>query len=94
MIRQVEHQWHDAFARIAERVFIYPFPQLVTKSRYSPIQSVTPTMEGKVILKLGMFERIPEPEWEAFAVRRQTWEKSFDGCIQYKLVGGPGRELL
>jgi hypothetical protein len=50
-------------------------------------------MEGKVVLKLGIFEMIPQPEWEAFAVRRQIWEMPFDGCIQYKLLGGPGKEL-
>jgi hypothetical protein len=51
-------------------------------------------MKGKVVLKLGVFEKIPQPEWEAFAVRRQIWEKPFEGCIQYKLLGGPGKEQL
>jgi len=51
-------------------------------------------MKGKVVLKLGIFEKIPEPEWEAFAVRRQVWEKPLEGCIQYKLLGGPGKEEL
>ncbi|KAF2101386.1 hypothetical protein NA57DRAFT_35078 [Rhizodiscina lignyota] len=60
----------------------------------TPIQSVTPVMGGKVVLKLGVFERVPEPEWEAFAVRRQIWEKPLEGCIQYKLLGGPGKEQL
>jgi hypothetical protein len=59
-----------------------------------PIQSVTPVMKGKVVLKLGIFETIPAPEWEAFAVRRQSWEKPLEGCIQYKLLGGPGKEEL
>ncbi|MCJ1328367.1 hypothetical protein MMC10_005044 [Thelotrema lepadinum] len=60
----------------------------------TPIQSVTPSMKGKVVLKLGIFEKVPEPEWEAFAVRRQVWEKPLDGCVQYKLLGGPGKEQL
>lgn len=51
-------------------------------------------MGDKIVLKLGVFPRVPQPEWEAFAVRRQTWEVPVDGCIQYKLVGGPGKELL
>jgi len=55
---------------------------------------VTPTAPGKVVLKLGLFEKVPQPEWEAFAVRRQVWEKPLEGCIQYKLLGGPGKELL
>ncbi len=55
---------------------------------------MTPVMKGKVILKLGIFGMIPEPEWEAFAVRRQNWEKPVEGCVQYKLLGGPGKEEL
>ena len=51
-------------------------------------------MKGKVVLKLGIFEKIPIPEWEAFAVRRQNWEKPLEGCIQYELLGGPGKKLL
>jgi hypothetical protein len=51
-------------------------------------------MKGMIVLKLGIFDVIPAPEWEAFAVRRQKWEKSLEGCIQYKLVGGPGHEEL
>jgi hypothetical protein len=51
-------------------------------------------MKGKVILKLGVFEMVPEPEWEAFTVRRQSWEKPLEGCMQYKLLGGLGKELL
>ena len=51
-------------------------------------------MHGKVVLKLGMFEKLPHPEWEQFAVRRQEWEKPIEGCIQYKLLAGPGKEQL
>jgi hypothetical protein len=51
-------------------------------------------MAGKVVLKLGVFEIVPEPEWEAFAMRRQTWEKPLEGCTQYKLLGGPGKEQI
>jgi hypothetical protein len=61
---------------------------------YSPIQSVTPTMKGKVILKLGIFEALPEPEWEAFAVRRQNWERPLEGCTQYRLLSGHSKEQL
>lgn len=50
----------------------------------SPIQSVTPVYEGKTILKLGIYPKLPVPEWESFAVRRQEWEKPYEGCIQYK----------
>lgn len=49
---------------------------------------------GSVVVKLGVFVKVPQPEWEAFAVRRQEWEKPFEGCVQYKILGGLGRELL
>jgi hypothetical protein len=51
-------------------------------------------MGDKMVIKLGVFAKIPEPEWEAFAIRRQSWEEPLEDCIQYKLVGGPGKELL
>lgn len=51
-------------------------------------------MGGKIVVKLGIFERVPEPEWEQFAVRRQDWEKPLEGCRQYKLLAGPGKEQL
>jgi hypothetical protein len=59
-----------------------------------PIQSKSPLMGNKIVLKLGVFPKVPRPEWEAFAVRRQAWEVPFEGCIQYKLLGGPGKEQL
>lgn len=71
-----------------------PMARCFCKNCGTPIQSVTPVMNGKVVIKLGIFEKVPQPEWEAFAVRRQDWEKPFDGCIQYKLLGGPGNEEL
>ena len=52
----------------------------------SPIKSVTPNYEGKSILKLGIFDKIPEPEWEAFVVNRQKWEKPLEGTTQYKTI--------
>ena len=51
-------------------------------------------MKAKVVVKLGVFEEVPEPEWEQFAVRRQKWEVPVQGCVQYKLLAGPGKELL
>jgi hypothetical protein len=60
----------------------------------SPIKSSSPIMGDKIVLKLGVFPKVPEPEWEAFAVRRQDWEVPVEGCLQYKLVGGPGKEQL
>ena len=87
------------FLQVLRDVSLDPFLCLIPGSPgltrgKSPIQSVTPVMGGKVVLKLGVFEKVPEPEWEAFAVRRQNWEKLVEGCIQYKLLGGPGKEEL
>jgi hypothetical protein len=50
----------------------------------SPIKSVTPLYQGKSVLKLGIFDKIPEPEWESFVVNRQKWEKPLEGTTQYK----------
>ncbi|OCT49081.1 putative glutathione-dependent formaldehyde-activating [Cladophialophora carrionii] len=49
-----------------------------------PIMSITPLYKGKVVLKLGLYPKLPVPEWESFAERRQHWEKPFEGTIQYK----------
>jgi hypothetical protein len=51
---------------------------------YRPIKSVTPITQGKTVLKLGIYPRVPIPEWESFAIRRQEWEKPVEGCVQYK----------
>ena len=51
---------------------------------YRPIKSVTPVNQGKTVLKLGIYPRVPIPEWESFAIRRQEWEKPVEGCVQYK----------
>jgi hypothetical protein len=45
---------------------------------------VSPLGEGKITLKLGIFKKIPEPEWESFAIRRQIWEDPLEGTVQYK----------
>jgi hypothetical protein len=49
-----------------------------------PIKSVTPVFEGMTVVKMGVFERTPVPEWESFAGKRQGFEKAYDGCVQYK----------
>lgn len=51
-------------------------------------------MGNKIVVKLGVFPRVPQPEWEQFAERRQEWEKPLEDCVQYKLVAGPGKEQL
>ena len=54
----------------------------------SPIKSVTPNYAGKTVLKLGIFPKIPIPEWESFASQRQEWYQPLEGTIQYKTKSG------
>ena len=41
-----------------------------------------------VVLKLGMFPRMPAPESEAFGDHRQTWEGWHPGVTVYKIKRG------
>ena len=50
----------------------------------SPIKSETPAYPGKVVLKMGIFPQIPQPEAESFAVHRQKWGQPYQGVQQYK----------
>ncbi|KAI1353964.1 Mss4-like protein [Xylaria sp. FL0043] len=58
----------------------------------NPIKSETPLYPGKVILKMGIFPRIPEPEEEGFALHKHPWEADLKDTVKYKLVRG--REKL
>lgn len=46
------------------------------------------TKAGQVILKLGIFERVPKPEFEGFAQHRQEWLKSHHTNGAFKTVVG------
>ena len=65
----------------------------------SPIFSQTPVYPGMIILKLGLYPKLPYvllgivravltrgsvPEWESFVKDKQAWEKEIEGTIQYK----------
>lgn len=63
-----------------ERRLTAPLPR-----RCSPIKSVTPTYPGKVVCKMGIFPRIPAPEWESFALHRHDWQGKHEGMVQYKI---------
>jgi len=52
----------------------------------SPIKSVTPNLPGRIIVKMGMFPRIPRSEMENFADHRQDWQGKHNGLAQYRLV--------
>ncbi|KAF4311606.1 putative glutathione-dependent formaldehyde-activating protein [Botryosphaeria dothidea] len=51
----------------------------------NPIKSVVPARKGKVIIKMGMFPRIPAPECETFALHRHDWQGVHQGVDQYKI---------
>ncbi|KAI9050146.1 hypothetical protein LZ554_006287 [Drepanopeziza brunnea f. sp. 'monogermtubi'] len=50
----------------------------------NPIKSVTPLYKGKTVLKLGIFPKIPTPEWESFTGSKQEWERTLEGTVLYK----------
>ena len=54
----------------------------------SPIKSVVPALSGKVILKMGIFPRIPAPEFETFAMHRHPWQGTHNDMAQYKTKAG------
>lgn len=61
----------------------------------SPIKSETKLYPGKVVLKMGIFPRIPQPEHEAFGLHRHEWQGKHDGVNQWKIKwAGPDREPL
>ncbi|KAF2088730.1 hypothetical protein K490DRAFT_38542 [Saccharata proteae CBS 121410] len=51
----------------------------------NPIKSVVPAYKGKVVLKMGIFPRIPAPECESFALHRHDWQGVHQGMDQYKI---------
>jgi hypothetical protein len=57
----------------------------------SPIKSVSSRMVGKVVLKMGLFPRLPAPEAEAFSEQKQEWEGVMEGIIHYRL--GLGEDI-
>ncbi|KAL1304022.1 hypothetical protein AAFC00_000463 [Neodothiora populina] len=54
----------------------------------NPIKSVVPRLSGKVIVKMGMFPRIPAPELESFGLHRHPWQGTHEGVTQYKIKMG------
>ncbi|KAG8627016.1 hypothetical protein KVT40_004499 [Elsinoe batatas] len=51
----------------------------------NPIKSVTPNHPGKVIIKMGMFPKIPKPEAETFGLHKNEWEGKHEGLDVYKI---------
>ncbi|KAF2186787.1 hypothetical protein K469DRAFT_630840 [Zopfia rhizophila CBS 207.26] len=49
----------------------------------NPIKSETELAPGMVILKMGIYPRIPPPSAEAFAEHRHDWQAKHEGVEQY-----------
>lgn len=45
-----------------------------------------------VIVKMGMFPRIPQPECESFALHRHPWQGKHGDLTQFEIVRG-GKKL-
>ncbi|KAI1177787.1 Mss4-like protein [Nemania sp. FL0916] len=54
----------------------------------NPIKSEIPLSPNTVILKMGLFPRIPEPEMESFALHTHPWEADLENTVKYKLGRG------
>lgn len=68
--------------------YIYPCLKEKNLTIFSPIKSESENLPGKVILKMGVFPRIPVPEMEGFDLHRHPWEPLCEGTVRYKLVRG------
>jgi hypothetical protein len=78
----------DSFASIPR----YLYDVLMVVVRRSPIMSETAVSPDKIVLKLGIFPRIPTPEAESFAEHRHVWQGTHEGLVQFATVRG-GRKL-
>ncbi|UPX11913.1 uncharacterized protein EKO05_0002497 [Ascochyta rabiei] len=58
----------------------------------NPIMSIAEILPTTVIVKMGMFPRIPKPECESFALHRHSWQGKHDGVTQYEI--GRGGKVL
>ncbi|KAH8723745.1 Mss4-like protein [Phaeosphaeriaceae sp. PMI808] len=54
----------------------------------NPIMSIAEIYPTMVILKMGIFPRIPQPKCESFALHRHEWQGQRDGLIQFKIARG------
>lgn len=54
--------------------------------------SIAQMLPGLVIVKMGMFPRIPMPECESFALHRHSWQGKHEGMTQFEIARG-GKKL-
>ncbi|KAK0258990.1 hypothetical protein LTR91_023716 [Friedmanniomyces endolithicus] len=61
----------------------------------NPVKSETQAYPGKIVLKMGMMPRIPQPEYEGFGLHRHEWQGKHDGVTTFKTKwAGPDREKM
>ncbi|OAK94119.1 hypothetical protein IQ06DRAFT_298574 [Phaeosphaeriaceae sp. SRC1lsM3a] len=58
----------------------------------NPIMSLAEIFPKMVIVKMGMFPRIPQPECESFALHRHDWQGKHGDMPQFEIVRG-GKKL-
>lgn len=60
-----------------------------------PVKSETAAYPGKVVLKMGMFPRIPQPEAEGFGLHKHEWQGQHNGIDTYEIKwAGPEKKLM
>lgn len=68
---------------------------LLTIPAISPVKSETTAFPGKIIMKMGMFPRIPQPEAQGFGAHRQSWEGKHDGIPVFEIKWfGPEKKQM
>ncbi|KAK4565488.1 hypothetical protein LTR86_004105 [Recurvomyces mirabilis] len=61
----------------------------------NPIKSETQAYPGKVVVKMGMMPRIPQPEMESFGLHKHAWQGKHKDMQTFKIrFAGPDKELL
>ena len=68
--------------------YLYRAPLMLS----SPIMSLAEIFPKMVIVKMGMFPRIPQPECESFALHRHDWQGKHGDMTQYEIARG-GKKL-
>ncbi|KAK5108856.1 hypothetical protein LTR62_007746 [Meristemomyces frigidus] len=72
-----------------------PVYRFFCKKDGNPIKSETQAYPGKVVVKMGMFPRIPQPEMESFGLHKHSWQGKHGDMPTYKVkFAGPTKELL
>jgi hypothetical protein len=66
--------------------------ELIANIWVSPIMSIAEIFPKMVIVKMGMFPRIPQPECESFALHRHEWQGKHGDMTQYEIARG-GKKL-